>query len=208
MTDDGAQAASDVPVALRQFRHEHARIATLLDILEAELALFADAGQPDYDVFTAIAEYFTDFPDRCHHPREEVLFRRLKARDPSAADIVATLAVDHEALGNLARNFQQAVENVLADMDVPREAFHRVVSHFIERQRRHLQYEEEVAFPAALRSLSIEDWLAIDEGRAEEKDSLFDKDSDRRFENLRQLILAWEKADSVARAAATSKEYD
>ncbi len=49
-------------------RREHKNIARLLDTLEHQIGLLEKEARPDYDVLQDIAEYFCDYPDRCHHP--------------------------------------------------------------------------------------------------------------------------------------------
>ena len=73
-------------------REEHRNIARLLNALEHQIEIFARAGAPDYDVIRGIAEYFLDYPDRCHHPKEDVVFDRLCARFPRDAGVVGFLA--------------------------------------------------------------------------------------------------------------------
>ena len=52
-------------------REEHRNIARLLRALEHQVAIFSNADAPDYDVIVGVADYFLDYPDRCHHPKED-----------------------------------------------------------------------------------------------------------------------------------------
>src|SRR6266568_1797689 len=68
---------------LEVLREEHRNIETLLRVLERELDIFDRAERPDYEVVQAVIGYFEDYPDCCHHPKEDVVFAKLKARDPA-----------------------------------------------------------------------------------------------------------------------------
>jgi Hemerythrin HHE cation binding domain len=76
-------------------REDHRNIETLLLVLERELNIFDRAEQPDYEVVQAIIDYFRDYPDRCHHPKEDAVFTKLKTRDPAATASVGDLEAEH-----------------------------------------------------------------------------------------------------------------
>jgi hemerythrin-like domain-containing protein len=78
-------------------REEHRNIETLLRVLERELNIFDRAERPDYEVVQAVIDYFRDYPDRCHHPKEDVVFAKLKARDPAAVRTSSSLAAGLQA---------------------------------------------------------------------------------------------------------------
>jgi len=180
---------------------EHHNIEKLLLVVEHELGVFDRGGRPDYEILQTIIQYFQDYPESCHHPKEEVIFAKLKGRDPAAAqrvgDVEAEHAVDTRRLGNFAR----AVEYILADQEFLRENFHLAVHDFIEHQREHLEKEERLLFPAALRALRPEDWADIDARLDGRKDPLFDSAVEEKFHDLQRTILRWEQQTEQARAA-------
>ena len=180
---------------IRRLREEHRNITRLLDVLEHELGTFDATKQPDYDVLVSIANYFTGFPDRCHHPKEDLIFQRLREIDPAAAASIGNLESEHEKIATLALHFREAVHNVLREAEIPRSAFDAVVRHFIRDQRDHLQMEEERFFPLALTALTAEDWAEIDEKVSSEDDPLFSKEAAQEFELLRKNIMRWEGED-------------
>jgi hemerythrin-like domain-containing protein len=165
--------------------------------LEHQLAVFDSAETPDYDVLSGIGDYFTGFPDRCHHPKEDLIFRKLRARDPEAAEVVGDLEAEHESIGTLVRHIKEAVQNVLGEVEVSRDAFDAVARHFIKEQRRHLQMEEERFFPLALEILTPEDWAEIDARNTDEDDPVFGADVSAEFAALRNELLWWEEEDEA-----------
>ena len=52
-------------------RQEHRNIEKLLRVLERELSVFDRGERPDYEVVLAVIDYFKDYPESCHHPKEE-----------------------------------------------------------------------------------------------------------------------------------------
>ena len=71
---------------------EHRNIETLLAVLEHELEIFDRGDRPDYEVIRAIISYFEVYPEVYHHPQEDLVFAKLKIRDPAAAAKVGNLA--------------------------------------------------------------------------------------------------------------------
>jgi hemerythrin-like domain-containing protein len=56
-------------------RQEHRNIEKLLRVLERQFRVFDCGARPNYEVILRIIEYFKDYPDSCHHPKEDVIFR-------------------------------------------------------------------------------------------------------------------------------------
>ena len=54
---------------IETLREEHRNISRMLDALEHQIEVLAQVGTPDYEIIRGIADYFCDYPDRCHHPK-------------------------------------------------------------------------------------------------------------------------------------------
>jgi hemerythrin-like domain-containing protein len=174
-------------------REEHRNIARLLNALEHQIEIFARAGAPDYDVIRGIAEYFLDYPDRCHHPKEDVVFDRLCARFPRDAAEVGDLATEHRKTAESARRFRDTVYALLDNAEIARETVVNAARGFIEGERRHMAMEEERFFPLAEARLTPEDWLRIESDLVTGRDPLFGDRVEAEFEGLRKRLLAWEE---------------
>ena len=141
---------------------EHRNIDRLLLVLEHELEVFDRSEEPDYEILRAIIEYFQDYPEDCHHPKEDMVFEKLKMRDPAVASRVGDVEAEHEIETERLRKLVEAVEEILAGREFLRQTFHDVVNDFIKHQRQHMDKEERLLFPAAVQRLRPEDWAAID----------------------------------------------
>ncbi|MFQ5954517.1 MAG: hemerythrin domain-containing protein [Kiloniellales bacterium] len=174
---------------VRQLQQEHASMARLLDVLERQIAVFRRGGGPDYDIIEAVVDYCLIYPDQCHHPKEDLVFQALQGRDPEAAESVGDLLADHEHLATLTRRIADAVRHILQDSRMSREWFAQLTMSFIDAYRQHMEMEEKLFFPAALRSLSREDWAEIDQLVTDRDDPLFGSKVEKRFQALRDEIL-------------------
>jgi hemerythrin-like domain-containing protein len=172
---------------------EHRNIKKLILVLEQELEVFDHSDQPDYEILQAIIEYFQDYPESYHHPKEDMVFKKLKMRDPAVANRIGDVEAEHQVETNRLRQLAQAVENILAGREFLRQTFHDVVRDFIEHQRQHMDKEERLLFPAAVKALRAEDWAEIDARLNDRKDPLFDGVIEKQFHALQQTILRWER---------------
>jgi hemerythrin-like domain-containing protein len=182
-------------------RQEHRNIEKLLLVLERELGVFARGDRPDYEVVHAVIAYFRVYPDEYHHPLEDLVFGKLKTRDPAAAANVGDLAADHRRGAERLRRVAQAVESVLADRELLRQTVNDIIRDFIEQERRHMAMEERNFFPAAIEALQPQDWAEIASRSTDQRDPLFSEVVEGKFEIVRRHILELEKEAEAERSA-------
>jgi hemerythrin-like domain-containing protein len=178
---------------------EHRNIERLLVVLERELEIFDRGDRPDYEVIRAIISYFEVYPEVYHHPQEDLVFARLKIRDPAAAANIGDLACEHKKGAERLRQVAQAVESVLADHEVLRQTVDTIIRDFIEHERRHMMMEDRHFFPAAVKALEPEDWTEIAAALTACKDPLFSEITEERFETLRAHIVRLEQEAEAER---------
>ena len=179
---------------IRLLQAEHASLAKLLKALEHQLDQFREGAPTDYDIVQGVVEYCLAYPDLYHHPKEDLVYEKLRDRDPATADRMGNLIAEHDQLARLTRRFAAAVHNVLQEVDVSRDAFEEAAQDFLYAYRHHMNEEESQFFPAALKALTEEDWSEIDAKVARPEDPLFGESGDKRFTRLRQEILAWDES--------------
>lgn len=181
-----------MPNIIEQIRAEHGNMAKLLDALERQVTIFNGGGTPDYEIVLSITDYFLDYPDRCHHPKEDLLARKVVEGADDAAAPLHNLEAQHEELGILTRRFHQYVRRVLEEAELPRQDFVRAAKEFIASQRHHMQMEEEHFLPLAESMLGPDDLASIDSELLAERDPLMDPGSEALYATLREAILSSE----------------
>jgi hemerythrin-like domain-containing protein len=174
-------------------------MATLVKTLEWQVAEFEAGRTPDYDVIRSVIDYFLSFPDLYHHPKEDLVFAKLKQRAPEAAERIGDLRREHEALAARSRELSAGLKAVLDEAQVPRESFVRWARAFIDVQLRHMDKEESEFFPSALACLEDEDWRTLQAKMTTPEDPLFGLRVGERFEHLRKSILRWQKQHQQSR---------
>ncbi len=170
-------------------RQEHRNIEKLLDLMEQELCVFDRGERPDYEVFGAVIDFFKKYPDSCHHPKEDIIYEKFKARAPDRAASIADLEAEHREGAVRLRRVAQAIDNVLNDQELLRESVDRIVRDFIDNERKHIALEDEVVFPAIACTLQPEDWADIALKIADRYGPPGDADFEEQFSTLRRNIL-------------------
>jgi len=181
---------------IETLREEHRNIEELLLILEQELSVFDRNERPDYEIIQAVISYFQDYPDCCHHPKEDMIFEKLKERDPVAAESVGDLEAEHQNESKRLRKVADMIRSILTDHEVSRQAFDGVMRDFIEHERKHMEMEERFLFSTAVSALRPEDWGGIDARWSDWKDSIFSVAFEERCQSLRERILRWQRENS------------
>ncbi len=178
-----------MPKTLDRLIEDHRNFETLLQIIEQEVKTFEAGQHPDYDLVQSVLNYLLTYPDLYHHPLEDRLVQKLSKKTnsdevPGAAD----LEREHKRLGATIRRFEAALNNILSDAMLPRDWFCSIAREFVSFQRKHLQMEEVVIFPAAKRLLSDAEWARIGSDMNAHLDPLFGPDPAADFVDLRERL--------------------
>ncbi len=180
---------------MRSLRREHANIATLVKTLDRQATALATQGEADFEILRDIMDWFMSFPDVYHHPKEDLLFSRLRLRDPAAAERIGDLRRLHEELGYRSRTAAEAIRRMLVEFPMPRHLLIDRIRQFVDMQLAHMRLEEDRMFPACVAAFTAADWRDLEAAMRDEDDPLLGDVVDAHFDRLRRTILAWQAAD-------------
>ena len=172
------------------WRAEHASFSRLLTLFDRQVERFHTGERPDYALMIDILTYLRHFPERTHHPREDVAFERLARHDRSIAPLVNRFLQEHRVIAEAGRQAQELLEAIIGDEFVQRAAVEAACSTFLVYYRHHIAGEESLVIPLAARTLTGDDWKAVGAAVAAEPDPLFGTQVDARFRELRDAIDA------------------
>ncbi|MCP4329699.1 MAG: hemerythrin domain-containing protein [Alphaproteobacteria bacterium] len=175
---------------LRMLREEHANLWQLLNLIDAQLDAFDRNESVDYELLHLVLQYCQSFPDRFHHPKEDLILERLRERAPAVAASFETLENEHKLLAEETNRFADRVEQVVQDSQVPRTQLTELGRAFVTSYRRHMKFEEDVFFPAAEKHLEDGDWTRVDAHLHEPADPLFGDQAVETYRRLRDIISA------------------
>src|SRR5947207_64892 len=92
---------------------DHVNFGRLLNLLEGELDLLHDAGSPHYQLMLDIMYYMTHYSDVLHHPKEDLVFARMKARDENIGPTIHELTIQHTQLRDMGEAMVGALDDVV-----------------------------------------------------------------------------------------------
>lgn len=181
--------------AIRLLRIEHHQANAILKSMEEQIE---SAAEVDLPLMQSIAAYFADYPDQCHHPVEDLVFRRMEKRDPARAAAVVEILSDHRKISEITGKLVAAVQQVSNDGD--QEALRSIMREFVDHYRSHIESEERTFFPLALEILRDNDWAELGYHIFDGQDPLYKQDVEDRFRRLRDDIDK-RAANSIRRGA-------
>jgi hemerythrin-like domain-containing protein len=167
---------------------EHVSFARLLDLLEKQVAIFHTDRQPKYALMREIVYYLRHFPDRFHHPREDVAFARLVAHDPDLELSINRLLQEHRVIAMAGEELLKYLNDVPKSSLMMRAKVEAAASTYLVYYRHHLAKEEKEVLPRAAQLLTQEDWAAVAAAVPAHPDPLFGDDFEARYQELRRLI--------------------
>ena len=167
---------------------EHKHFSRLLDLLERQVAAFHADDEPNYELMLDIVSYLRYFPDRFHHPREDVAFARLIQRDPALKPAIERLLQEHRVIAAAGTELLAYLQQVVDDVVVERARIEAAAANYLVYYRRHLAVEDRDIVPRAQELLTKQDWDAVVATIPAGVDPLFGEDAEPRYRELRRQI--------------------
>lgn len=146
---------------LNSLTQEHKIFAKLLDLMNEQINQFQRGQQPDYDLLRDIFDYMTNYPDRLHHPHEDVIFERIVQLVPASYHQVQILTQQHKSIAHNGARFLLRLQSALDGVILPRETVEKPALEYIALYREHMRIEEQEIFPLCRERLRQDDWDVI-----------------------------------------------
>lgn len=161
-------------LTLRVIQDEHHALSSILQSLV--LLVRNGPGQDArrfFDTINAMLLYIEEFPETLHHPKEsELLFPRVLAAAPQVGAAIQRLESDHQHGVRAVRELQHLLLKWQFLGDGFGKAFEDALVRYVAAYRTHMELEESQILPAAIDSLSEQDWAALDQAFAANEDPL------------------------------------
>lgn len=163
---------------------EHRYILSLLDTLEEQAEKLQPRKIPDYHLLLDIVDYLTHYPDQYHHPREDLLFAELLARDRKFKTNLDRLLREHETLHHYNDKLFKELTRIVDGGRVDRKELALSIKKFIDGYRHHIEYESREIFPMAKGTLSAGDLEKLREKTLYLEDPLFGSEIKYQYRRL------------------------
>lgn len=186
-----------MPDTLALWHSEHVNFARLLNLLDDQVSLFHDGTDADYELMLDIMFYMTHYSDVLHHPKEDLVFAKIRERDESVGRTVDDLARQHERLKQVGGTLVRLLDDMLNGTVVSRAEIESAARDYVGTMRGHMRIEESEILPLAAKHLTAKDWSAIHARIGRIEDPLFGKHPESRYAELHQQIARHAIADGV-----------
>ena len=167
---------------------EHKHFARLLDLLEQQVVAFHADDGPNYELMLDVVSYLRYYPDRLHHPREDVAFARLAERDPRLKPLVDQAQQEHRVIAAGGTELLAYLQQVVDDVVIERARVEAAAATYLVYYRRHLALEDRDLVPRAEKLLTPQDWEAVVAAVPAGADPLFGENFEPRYRELRRQI--------------------
>lgn len=177
--------------AMRVIYDEHHALSAVLHGMLHLVHDIRDHGdQPDFVLFGAMIYYIDAFPERFHHPKEDLyLYRILRLRHPQSAALLDRLHVDHVVGAEKIRTLEQTLARYQNGGAAEFSNFLAAVESYAAFHREHMRAEEQEAFPLAQRYLTAGDWEEIDAAFLGHSDPMLGADASTVYDKLFTRIV-------------------
>ena len=170
--------------ALRIIKDEHRKLWRIAITVDQVLDDMQAEGKVDGAFLGSVFDYFEQFVDDCHHPKEDdYLFRLLRQRSPEAAAVLDRLEAEHrDAPANL-----KGLRNKLALAEsgrLPVSDLAEALRGYLAGLKEHVRIEEKEIFPLAAAALTAADWQEIDAAFLNNADPAFGTQAQAGFREL------------------------
>ena len=189
-----------MPDTILLLQLEHGRVAKLLELVAEQATNLVRHRPADLRLLRSAFDYLSQYPSQCHHPKEDLVYRKLKSRHPDIAQSLSDLEEEHERLARLTESLSLSLRELPQSDAATNDRLAERLRDFGDFYRHHMAMEERHFFPAALQSLSRNDWAEIDFAVFDQPDPLLDRSAEDRFARLRDEVTRLGEAHKTSAA--------
>jgi hemerythrin-like domain-containing protein len=182
--------AKRLPRFLSTLREEHRYFESLIEIAREQQELLASGGEADFKILEELLQYLTEYPEDYHHPREDILFARLREIDPESGVMLDSLLSGHEEIHNASSHLYYTVMRANSGENIRRKRLADSLDRFVQGYEKHIHDEDEIIFARALEVMTDQDWADVEGGMEHIEDPLFGKRVRRRYRHLANVLEA------------------
>ncbi len=148
---------------MRLLREDHAGLSRVLREIDAQQSALRTTPETARPVLVEAMRYILVYQHSVHHPREDLLFARIRDREPMLYRNMHRLVMEHrigqERAEALARDLARAKPEQLRGKTGVR--LSKQLQDYVRHTRGHMRREEAVFYTGSARVLKASDWAAI-----------------------------------------------
>ncbi len=146
-----------------RLRHDHSGLSRMLRAIDGMVDRLTTEPAAVQPFLVEAFAYLLDYQHGYHHPREDRLFEKIRARRPALADTLSKLAEEHESGERETAELTEVLSAATPDQLRGRkgERLATRIHGYIQHARLHMRDEEAVFYARAEQVLRKTDWAEI-----------------------------------------------
>ncbi len=172
--------------SIQIINQEHATISAMLYSIEMMERRGPKGNRPlFFEVLRAMLFYIDEFPEKQHHPKENLyLFPPVLKKAPELKETIEQLELDHKVGEYRIRELQHLLLRWEILGDDCQAEFRSAAKKYYDFYLHHLQLENSLIIPKALKVLDDEEWSLMDEAFEDNSDPWLSHSVDSVYQNL------------------------
>ena len=172
--------------SIQIINQEHATISAMLYSID----MMERRGPKDnrplfFEVLRSMLFYIDEFPEKQHHPKENLyLFPPVLKKAPELKETIEQLEIDHKVGEYRIRELQHLLMRWEILGDDCHQGFKDAAKKYHDFYLQHLQLENSLILPKALKVLDDQDWALMDEAFSENNDPSLHHSAESLYQNL------------------------
>lgn len=174
---------------IEKLRHEHSNMLTILTLIRSQFDLLDRKGTPDFVLLANALYYLRKFQSVVHHPKEDRIIQQLLDAGFPQEEAVERLRQQHQDIYALE---DRLIELILEAQTGNRGHIAKLLElgrHYLSTQTQHVETEERILFPQALKRLKKRDWEAVRDRTDRIDDPLFGGHPTEHYKYLYDYLL-------------------
>lgn len=164
-------------------------MAKILKLISSEIDALAAEEPRDLEVLNDAMRYMVDYADKLHHPKEDIMFRRLQNVAPQSRELIEEMFQEHQVITKTGSEFHELVQAVEYGDFVLRKEIIAKGREYVQSLYSHMAKEEDQLLKTASQVLSSADHAELEREISEMQDPLFGEEIQREYKALYEHIL-------------------
>lgn len=180
---------------MQQLNDDHSHMAKVLSYLNKRLRKAGDLDHaaPELWALLAVLDYIQVYPERWHHPVEDLIFQRLAQYYPECSHHVTIIEEEHEQLESMTHAMLELCNAFLDDNEQAIKSMRLIMLCYLDMQQKHMLRENEYLYPFIEQHFSKDDWNHIEKTMPVINDPLFGDITKHDYEKIYNEIIAGDK---------------
>jgi len=169
---------------------EHRYIASMLDIMEEQEKRMRPGKVPDYNLLLDILDYLTHYPDKYHHPREDMLFAHMLESDHKFQSQLDRLDREHKTLRHYNTELFNELTRIADGRPIDQASLKKSIQRYVLGYRKHMNYESTQIFSNATGELNPADLKKLEANTRFSDDPVFGAEVQYKYRRLGRQLQA------------------